>query len=163
MSFARDILAPDRRALFALFKITGMATYREDVPADMYWAAKLVGTVSEDCEPCTQMTVATTLESGADPKIVAAVLANDNVAMSKNSRLGAAFARAALAHTPEADDLRDEIARRHGPRAVVSLSFAVCSARFFPTLKYAPGHGKACQRVVVAGTPIVVASRVAVA
>jgi hypothetical protein len=36
----------------------------------------------------------------------------------------------------------------------VSLAFAITAARVYPTSKYALGHGKACQRVVVAGETI---------
>jgi hypothetical protein len=36
----------------------------------------------------------------------------------------------------------------------VSLAFAITAARIYPTVKYALGHGKACMRVVVGGTPV---------
>ena len=41
------------------------------------------------------------------------------------------------------------------------MAFAITAARFYPTLKYAMGFGKACQRVVVAGEPVVPRRRVA--
>jgi hypothetical protein len=37
---------------------------------------------------------------------------------------------------------------------VVSLAFTILTARMYPTVKYAMGHGKACTRVVVGGAPI---------
>ena len=37
---------------------------------------------------------------------------------------------------------------------VVSLAFAITAARLYPTVKYALGHGKACMRIVVGGTPL---------
>jgi len=157
MSYAREILDADTRAFFAFARIGGIGAYRKDVPKNMYWGAKLVGTVSEDCGPCTQLLVAMAIEDGADPKMLSAVLANNEAAMTEEVLLGVRFARAALAHAPEADEHRDEILKRHGQRAIVSLSFAICAARFYPTLKYALGHGKACQRVVVAGEPVAVA------
>jgi hypothetical protein len=36
----------------------------------------------------------------------------------------------------------------------VSLALAITAARIYPTVKYALGHGKACMRVVVGGTPV---------
>jgi hypothetical protein len=36
----------------------------------------------------------------------------------------------------------------------VSVAFAITAARIYPTVKYALGHGKACMRVVVGGTPV---------
>jgi hypothetical protein len=32
----------------------------------------------------------------------------------------------------------------------------MAAARLYPTVKYAMGHGKACTRMVVGGTPVVV-------
>jgi len=64
------------------------------------------------------------------------------------------FARATLDHDPSADQYRDEIIKRWGPRAVVSIAFAILTARMYPTVKYAMGHGKACTRIVVGGAPL---------
>ena len=44
--------------------------------------------------------------------------------------------------------------KRWGRRALVSVAFAITAARIYPTVKYALGHGKACTRVVVGGTPV---------
>jgi hypothetical protein len=44
--------------------------------------------------------------------------------------------------------------KRWGRRALVSLALAITAARIYPTVKYALGHGKACMRVVVGGTPV---------
>jgi len=157
MGYAREILAADTGAFFAFARMNAIGNYRKDVPKNMYWAAKLVGTVAEDCGPCTQLLVAMAIEAGADPKVITAVLANNQAALPEDALLGVKFARTVLAHAPEADEHREEILKRHGTRAVIALAFAICAARFFPTLKYALGHGKACQRVVVAGEPVAVA------
>ena len=37
--------------------------------------------------------------------------------------------------------------------AVISLALSIGASRIYPTVKYA-GHGKACTRIVVAGTPV---------
>jgi hypothetical protein len=49
---------------------------------------------------------------------------------------------------------RYEIINRWGPKAVLSLAFAMVTARMYPTVKYAMGHGQACTRIVVNGVPI---------
>ena len=64
------------------------------------------------------------------------------------------FTRATIDHDPSADRYRHEIVKRWGPRAAVSLAFAIVTARMYPTVKYAMGHGKACTRIVVGGAPI---------
>jgi len=50
-----------------------------------------------------------------------------------------------------------------GPRAVVSLAFAIAAARIYPTVKYAMGHGQSCSRVLVAGAPAALSRPVATA
>lgn len=43
---------------------------------------------------------------------------------------------------------------RWGRRGLASLALALASARVFPTVKYALGHGRACTRVVVGRTAV---------
>ena len=156
MGYARDILAADTKAFFAFNKVMKMGAYRRDVPKDVYWAAKLVGVLSEDCGPCVQLVVTMALADGVDPKVMSSVLANDDTGMPEPVKLGVAFAKAAIAHDVAADDLREDITKRWGPRALVSIAFAITESRIYPMLKYALGHGKTCQRVVVAGTTVAV-------
>jgi len=156
ITYVREILATDRRAFFAFARLSGLGAYRRDVPRDAYWAAKLVGTVAEDCGPCTQLTVAMALDAGATPRVLASVLGGQDAALPDDVQLAVQFARATLAHAAEADALREEIVRRWGPRAVIALAFGIAAARMFPTIKYALGHGTACRRVTVAGEPVAV-------
>jgi len=99
--------------------------------------------------------------AGVPAETLRAVLARDESAMSETVALGFRFDEATLAHDPAADGLREEIARRWGSHALISLAFALASARVFPTIKYALGHGQACSRVVVGGKPVAVLRRAA--
>ena len=152
MSYAREILAADTRAFLKFAKVMGMTSYRKDVPVDVYYAVKLAGTMAEDCGPCTQLMVTMALRDGVAARTLSTIVSG--APETDEVKLGIAFAKASLAHSPQADPLREEIVRRWGPRALVSLAFALAGARIYPTLKYALGHGHACQRVVVAGEAI---------
>lgn len=154
VDYVRDILAADTTALLRLSRLDGLARYRRDVPLEAYYAVKLTGTLAEDCGPCTQLVVAMALRDGVSPRIVARVVGGHDAELDDDVRLGVQFARASLAHDPAADPLRDAIVGRWGPRALVSLAFALAAARLYPTIKYALGHGKACQRVIVAGETV---------
>lgn len=156
MSYARELLAIDTRALMAFGKTQAMGTYRRDVPAHVYYAVKLTGIIHEDCGPCTQLGVVMATHGGVTPKVIASIVRGDIAAMSDEVALGVKFARASLARDPECDTYRDEIERRWGKRAVVSLAFGLTMSRVYPTLKYALGFGKACSRVEVGGEQIVV-------
>ena len=156
MSYAREILAIDLRAFLAFARLTKLGDYRRDVPKPGYWAAKLVAVLAEDCGPCTQLIATMALRDGVDGAVISAVLSHDDSQLPEPVLVAVKFARASIAHDVAADELRDDIVRRWGQRALVALAFAITSGRIYPTLKYALGHGKMCQRVVVDGKPVVV-------
>jgi hypothetical protein len=160
-SYVRDILVASPRGFIALARIQAMRRFRRDIPVDVYYAAKLVAARFEDCGPCTQLVATMAERAGVPAETLRAVLARDESVMSETVALGFHFTEATLAHDPAADPLREEIMRRWGPRALISLAFALASARVFPTIKYALGHGQACARVVVGGKPVAVLRRAA--
>jgi len=155
-SYTRDILEADLGAFLKFSKVAGLGRFREGVPLEAWYAAKITGTLAEDCGPCTQLAVASAERDGVPAPILKAILSGDERTMPETATLGARFARAVLSHDREADDLRSSIVQRWGRRGLVALSFAITAARLFPTLKYALGHGRACTQVRVGGvaTPV---------
>ena len=135
----------------AFAKVSGVGSYRKDVPPAAYCAAAIVGVMVQDCGPCTQLVIDMAQRDGIDPAVLRAVVARDIAAMPFEVALALRFAEASLSHAPEADDLRDEVVRRFGKRGLVSLAFALTASRLYPTLKYAMGHGRACMRVTIGG------------
>src|SRR5262249_57911583 len=125
-----------------------------DVPIDAWFAAGITAVRSEGCGPCTQLGMALAERQGVRPEILRAILKDDVAAMPDDVALAWRFTKATLAHDAAADDYRAVILERWGPRAVVTLAFAITAARIYPTVKYAMGHGKACTRVVVGGVPV---------
>jgi hypothetical protein len=152
-SYLRDVLDADPRALLAFGKVNAIGAYRKDVPLACYTAAGIVAVMAEDCGPCTQLVIDMAQRGGVDPAILRAVVARDITAMPFEVALAVRFTETSLRRAPEADDLRKEVLRRFGNRGLVSLAFAMTSARLYPTLKYALGHGRACTRITVGGEP----------
>jgi hypothetical protein len=150
-TYMHQVLNADPRALIAFSKVMGVSQYHKDVPLAAYYAAKIVGTMAEDCGPCTQLAINMAERAGVDTAALRALVARDPCAMPDDMALAASFADASLRRAPEADALRDEVVRRWGKSGLVSLGFALTTARMFPTLKYALGHGRACRRVTVGG------------
>ena len=148
-SYLRDVLDADPRALMAFSKVTALSNYHKDVPPAAYCAAgivgtmaedcgpctQLLGTMAEDCGPCTQLVIDMAQRKGVDANILRAIVARDFTAMPFEVALAARFAEASLQHAPEADDLREEVVRRFGKRGLVSLAFAMTASRLYPTLK----------------------------
>jgi hypothetical protein len=152
--YVHELIDVDPRAAWKFQRATGLGKYRKDVPVDAWSAAAITAVRSEDCGPCTQLGVAMAERAGVDPKVLRAVLTDDPSGMPDHVALAWRFTRATIEHDPAADRHRAEIIKRWGPRAAVSLAFAILTARMYPTVKYAMGHGQACTRVVVGGAPI---------
>ena len=155
-SYLKDIVDVSPVAALKFSLATSLGSYRHDVPPAALCAAGITAVRSEDCGPCTQLAIAMAEQQGVPPEILRAILKDDVEAMPEEVALAWRFTRATLAHDAAADDYRDVIVERWGPRAVVTLAFAITTARMYPTVKYAMGHGKTCARVVVGGTPVVI-------
>ncbi len=137
---------------FGLFQ--AMATHRQGVPKEAWFAAGLAAAMAEDCGPCAQLGLDIALKSGVAPKILSALVRGDLDAAGADAALGFRYGRAVATNAPDALDLAAEAKTRYGARGAVSLAYAVAGVRVYPTLKRGLGHGAACQRLVVADETI---------
>src|SRR4029450_7499939 len=153
-SFIRDMIDASPRAAWLFSRVTALGQFRRDLPLEAWCAAGITAVRDEDCGPCTQLGVAMAERAGVSPGVLRAVLTGDVDAMPSDVALVWKFTRGTLAHDMTADADREAIVKRWGRRALVSLAFAITASRIYPTVKYALGHGKACMRIVVGGTPV---------
>lgn len=149
--YMHDLIDTDPRALLAFSKLQAISGYRKDVPPAAYFAAGIVAVMAEDCGPCTQLAINMAEQEGIDPVVLRTIVARDFKKMPYEVALAARFTEATLRHAPEADDLREEVIGQFGKRGLIALAFAMLSARMYPTLKYALGHGRACTRLAIGG------------
>ena len=153
-SYMRDMVEASPRAAWLFSRVTALGQFRRDIPVEAWCAAGITAVRHEDCGPCTQLAVNMAERAGVTPATLRALLTDNSDAMPPDVALVWRFTRATLAHDEAADDYRAVIVERWGSRALISLAFAITAARIYPTVKYALGHGKACMRVVVGGTPV---------
>ena len=149
MSYARELLGFSRAGFMRFSRLYPMANYRDGVPPNAWHAAKIVAARAEDCGPCTQLVVDMARAAGVDDPLLRAVLREDLQAVGPEVALAIRYTRAAIAHSPEIAALRDEVIGRWGEKGLASLALTITATRMFPMLKYALGHGQACQRVQV--------------
>jgi hypothetical protein len=154
--YMRDLIEASPRAAWLFSRAAALGQFRRDIPIEAWCAAGITAVRHEDCGPCTQLGVTMAERAGVSAAVLRAVLADDPEAMPDDVALAWRFTRATLAHDPAADSFREAIVQRWGKRALISLAFAITAARLYPTVKYALGHGKACTRIVVGGSPITV-------
>lgn len=155
MRYGHEMLDASLPAFLRFSRITGLAQHREEAPLPAWYAAKLIATLHEDCGPCAQLVATMAERAGVDPGIVRGIASGDEQAMGPEAALACRYTTAVLAHDPEADRLRAKIETLWGKRAVISLALAIASARVFPTVKYALGHGHACSRVRAGGIDVI--------
>ena len=155
-SYLKEIIAISPRAAWMFARATSLGTYRHRVPVAALAAAGITAVRSEDCGPCTQLATAMAEREGVPADVLRAILTEDETAMPAEVALAWRFTRATLAHDPAADGYRRAIVGRWGPKALVTLAFAITTARMYPTVKYAMGHGQVCSRIVVGGAPVAI-------
>ena len=153
--YMRDIIDASPRAAWLFFRVTALGQFRRDLPIEAWCAAGITAVRHEDCGPCTQLGVTMAERAGVSTEVLRAVLGDNPDAMPPDVALVWKFTRATLAHDVSADEYRERIVKRWGRLALVSLAFAITASRIYPTVKYALGHGKACMRIEVGGTPVV--------
>jgi alkylhydroperoxidase family enzyme len=119
------------RAAWLFSRLTALGQFRRDLLIEAWCAAGITAVRHEDCGPCTQLGVTMAERAGVSPAVLRAVLADNADAMPPDVALVWKFTQATLAHDAAADDYREAIVN-----------------------KCALGHGKACMRVVVGGTPV---------
>jgi hypothetical protein len=153
----------DPRAAWMFQRAASLGKYRKDAPIEALAAAGITAVRHEDCGPCTQLAVSMAERAGIDPEVLRGVLTGDPRLMTPEAALAWRFTRAAIDRDPALDRYRHEVITRWGSKAVLSLAFAIVTARLYPTVKYAMGHGQSCTRIVVDGAPIVFDKAVAAA
>lgn len=155
-SYMHDVIEASLAAgvKFSLFQI--MAQHRQEVSGDAWHAAHLAGALSEDCGPCVQITIDMAVEDGIDPRKLAALVRGDVDAAGSDAALGFRFGMAVATNAGTVLELVEQVRRKYGERGLVSLAYSVTTARVYPTLKRALGHGAVCSKVIVSNETIAV-------
>lgn len=154
--YIREIVTSSQEGAAAYQSALTISQMNQGVPAEAWFTAKIYAVKHEDCGPCLQLVIKMAEEAGVQVKTLEDTLIDNEAALSADASLGYRFAKATMAHDATLQDLREEILGRWGMQALVSLSFAIVSAKIFPTLRTAMGFGQSCQRVMVNGQPVTI-------
>ena len=161
-TYMREMLPVSTQAFFRVARLQGLSSFRQGVPKAPWYAAKLLGALQEDCGPCAQLVVNMALAEDVAPAVLQAVAEGRQGAMTDDVALAYRYARAVIDRAPS-DEVIDAVVARWGRLGLISLAFAVTTARFYPMLKYALGHGKACVRLTIGTRAVAVHQVTAVA
>jgi hypothetical protein len=150
-SYLEIMLKESPTAFFKFASVMKAASHREIVPVDASFTVKIVGALSEDCGPCTQLCVDMALEAGMSRDQIEAVLRRDTRAMNDTNRLAYRFADAVVRRSSDEEEYRDAVRAQWGQKGVIDLTLALQMGRMFPMVKAALGYAKECRRVTVDG------------
>jgi hypothetical protein len=153
-TYMREVLDISPRAFRAFGAILKLSQHREGAPIEAVYAAKVTTAAAEDCGPCAQLAVTMAEREGVSAETLRSVVTGALERLSPGAALGVRFTRAVLARAPELAELRAEVVRAWGRPALVTLTLAIAATRTYPLVKYALGHGQACQRLRVAGLDV---------
>jgi alkylhydroperoxidase family enzyme len=151
VSYLEMMLNESPSAFFKFASVMKASSHREIVPVEASFTVKLVGALSEDCGPCTQLCADMALEAGVRRDQIEAVLRRDPRAMSDTNRLAFRFADAVVRRSPDDEEYRDAVRAQWGQKAVIDLTLALQMGRMFPMVKAALGYAKECRRITVDG------------
>jgi len=154
VSYLEMMLNESPSAFFKFAPVAKASAHREVVPVEATFAAKIVGTLAEDCGPCTQLVVDMALEAGMTKDQIEAVLRRNPRAMNDATMLGFRFADAVVRRLAHDDEYRDAVRAQWGQKGVIDLTLALQLSRMFPMVKAALGYAKECRRVVVDGSTV---------
>lgn len=142
-AYLKEVIEASPSALVKINLAQPLFRHRDGAPPEAWFAAAATAVKAADCAPCFELGLEMARRGGISPALVDAVAAGDEAAMTGDAALGHAFARALLARDlEELARLRARIVRSWGRKALVSLSIAVATANFYPTLKYGMGRGR---------------------
>jgi hypothetical protein len=156
-AYMQAMLREAPEAFFKFAKVAGASRHRRAAPVEAIFAAKLVGTIAEDCGPCTQLVVNMAREANVSEGQIAAVLERNETAMSPDTALGFRLADAVVRDSEGDDAARDAVRAAWGEKGVIEISLAVALTRVFPTLKAGMGYHRECRRVRVGTRDVTVA------
>lgn len=148
-TYLHELVDSSGSAAFKFMLFQPLATHREGVPKDAWFAAKLAGALSEDCGPCSQLVVDMALKARVSGATLAALARGDLASAGADAALGFRYGQAVATNAPDAVTLAEDVRERFGDRGLVSLALVVTTARVFPTLKRGLGHGATCQELII--------------
>ena len=94
-TYMRRMLDVDAWA-FVRFGFVASLGHGKGAPAEAAAAVRILGTLSGDCGPCTQLCVDMATAEGVAPLVLRGILVGDRLAMGEDAALGYDFARATL-------------------------------------------------------------------
>ncbi len=131
-------------ALAAFTAAMGLSKFREELPLDAHFVARIVAMQSEDCGPCAQLNLRLAVEAGVDRELLKTLLEcpEELPAELQDVRL---HTRAVIEGSPADPERYERLRARWGDAAFSELATCIAGCRLFPTMKRSLLSSAVCQ------------------
>lgn len=113
-----------------------MSSFRETVPVDAHFVARVVAMQAEDCGPCTQLNLRMAVEAGVDRNLLATLLESPEQ-LPGPLRDVRAHVRAVTSGEAGDPECAARLVREYGDAALAELAVCIAGCRMYPTVKRA--------------------------
>ncbi len=131
----------------AAFEVFGpaqaLSTFREHLPLDAHFVARVVTMQNEDCGPCAQLNLRMAIEAGVERSLLEALIdAPDQ--LPEILRDLRAHVQAVVSGAAGDPDRAERLRTHYGAAAFAELAVVIAGSRMYPTLKRALLDHQAC-------------------
>ncbi|MEM9190212.1 MAG: hypothetical protein AAGF12_13590 [Myxococcota bacterium] len=142
-TYIRDLLdaSPDTFGAFAAGM--KMSSYRDKLPLDAHFVARVAAMMGQDCGACAQLNIHMALEAGVSRAVLAA-LVDDPATLPDGLREVALHAHTVVANRDIDEGCAEAIRKRYGKNAFAELAVVIAGSQLFPTAKRALLRNRQC-------------------
>lgn len=130
---------------FATFQAAqGMSQYRDALPLDAHFVARVAVTLAEDCGECGNLNLRMAVEAGVDRDLLT-TLVKDPSSLSAPLRDIRDHAAGVTAGEMPDPERANRIRAHYGDSAFAELAVLITGSRIYPTVKRALLHWRKCE------------------
>jgi len=147
-SYLQEMLQFSPGAFGAYAPAQGLSHFRDQLPLDAHFVARIVTMMVEDCGPCAQLNLRMAVEAGVSRALLQTLL---DAPESLPTHLAdvRAQTRFIVGAEPEDEARTERLLERYGAAGIAEMATAIAGSQIFPTLKRALGHAKACEMLTL--------------
>lgn len=122
----------------------GMSHYRQALPLEAHFVARITAMQEDDCGPCLNLNLKMALEVGVDRDLLQTLIDRPEQ-LPEPLRDVREHTRAAIRNQGDDAERMERICERYGREAFAELAVVITGCRIYPTLKRALGMADYCE------------------
>jgi alkylhydroperoxidase family enzyme len=146
VSYLEALMEASPGTFFAFEGAMNAGRFQKAAPTELLAIAKITALRTEDCGPCTELSIKMAREKGVPDAILRGALHGGKGLSPEHLEIHQ-YARAVAANEEMDPDLLPRLEARWGREVMAELALAIVGARIYPTIKRALGYAKSCSLI----------------